>query len=103
MKTFMLTAALVAAALVAGGPTLAQDKSKAPCQPSASPRSDASALKAKAPEKIDGEVVKVDHKAGMITVRNNDGSIHEFRGDDQTLRDYKKGDKVQLTLRSEPC
>ena len=103
MKTFTLTAALVAAALIAGGPALAQDKSKAPCQPSASPRGDASAPKAKAPEKIDGQVIKVDRKAGMITVRNNDGTIHEFKGDDQTLREYKKGDKVQLTLRSEPC
>ena len=103
MKTFTLTAALVAAALLVGGPALAQDKSKAPCQPSASPRSDGTAPKAKAPEKIDGQVVKVDHKNGMITVRNNDGTMHEFKGDAETLREYKKGDKVQLTLRSEPC
>ena len=103
MKTFTLTAALVTAALIAGGPALAQDKPKANCQPSASPRGDATAPKAKAPEKIDGQVVKVDRKNGMITVRNNDGSIHEFTGDAETLREYKKGDKVQLTLRSEPC
>ena len=46
MKTFTLAAAVVAAALLAGGPALAQDKTKANCQPSASPRGDASAPRA---------------------------------------------------------
>jgi len=101
MKTFTLTAAVLAAALIAGGPALA--KGKADCQPSASPRGDASGKKAMAPEKIDGQVVKVDPGSGMITVRNSDGTTHEFKGDSQTLRDYKVGDHVQLTLRSQPC
>jgi hypothetical protein len=101
---FTLTAAVVAAALIAGGPALAKDKGKAAnCQPSASPRGDASASKAGAPEKIDGQVVKVDSNSGMITVRNSDGTMHEFRGDAETLREYKPGDHVQLTLRGQPC
>lgn len=103
MKTFTLTAALVAAALLSGGPALAQDKPKANCQPSASPRGDASGTKASAPEKIDGQVVSVDRKKGTMTVRNRDGSTQEFKGDAETLRDYKAGDNVQLTLRSQPC
>ena len=106
MKTFTLTAALVAAALIAGGPALAKDKAakaNANCQPSASPRGDASGTKANAPEKIDGQVVKVDTSSGMITVRNTDGTMHEFKGDAETLREYKQGDNIQLTLRSQPC
>jgi hypothetical protein len=103
MKTFMLTAAVVAAALLAGGPALAQDKPKANCQPSASARGNAAGPKVKAPEKIDGQVVKVDPANGMITVRNKDGSTHEFKGDAETLKDYKAGDNVELTLRAEPC
>ena|ERR1700720_1493832 len=102
MKTFTLTAAVVVAALLAGGPALAQNK-KANCQPSASARGDAAGSKAKAPEKIDGQVVKVDHANGMITVRNNDGSMHEFKGDAETLKEYKAGDNIELTLRAEPC
>ena len=94
MKTFTLAAAVVA---------LAQDKTKANCQPSASPRGDASAPKGHAPEKIDGTVVSVDKKNGMMTVRNKDGSVHEFKGDAETLREYKKGDNIELTLRSQPC
>jgi hypothetical protein len=103
MKTFTLTAAVVAAALIAGGPALAQNKTKANCQPSASPRGDASGPKASAPEKIDGQVVKVDPSSGMITVRNTDGTMHEFKGDAETLKDYKAGDSIQLTLRAQPC
>jgi hypothetical protein len=103
MKTLTITAALAAAALLIGGPALAQDKPKANCQPSASVRGDASGAKTSAPEKIDGQVVSVDRKKGTMTVRNKDGSTHEFKGDAQTLRDYKAGDHVELTLRSQPC
>ena len=103
MKTFTLAAAVVAAALLAGGPALAQDKTKANCQPSASPRGDASAPKGHAPEKIDGTVVSVDKNNGMLTVRNKDSSVHEFKGHAETLREYKKGDNIELTLRSQPC
>ena len=103
MKMFTLTAAVVAAALIAGGPALAQDKTKPNCQPAASPRGDAAGPKTNAPTKIDGQVVKVDPSKGMITVRNKDGSMHEFKGDAETLRDYKQGDNIELTLRSQPC
>ena len=101
MKTFTLTAAVLAAALIAGGPALA--KGKANCQPSASPRGDASGHKAAAPEKIDGQVTGIDQSTGMITVRNNDGTTHQFKGDTETLREYKVGDNVQLTRRAQPC
>jgi len=101
MKTLTLTAAVVAAALIAGGPALAADP-EANCQPSASARGDAKA-RVKAPEKIDGQVVKVDPAKGMITVKNKDGSLHEFKGDAETLRDYNVGDNIELTLRAEPC
>src|SRR5437762_13984184 len=110
MKTFTLTtAAVVAAVLIAGGPAVAKDKAKTNananvnCQPAASPRGDAAGPKTSAPEKIDGQVVNVDASKGMITVRNRDGSMHEFKGDADTLKQYKKGDNIELTLRSQPC
>jgi hypothetical protein len=100
-KTITLTAAVHAAAQIAGGPALAQDKKN--FQPSASPRGDASGHKTTAPEKIDGQITRVDQRTGMITVRNNDGTTHEFKGDPETLREYNVGDSVQLTLRAQPC
>jgi hypothetical protein len=102
MKMLTFTAAVAVAALFAGGPALAQAP-KANCQPSASPRGDASGPKAKAPEKIEGTVTKVDPTQGMITVRNSSGTSHEFKGSTETLNQYHVGDKIEMTLRSEPC
>ena len=101
MKTLTLLAAFAAAAMLIVGPAFAQAP-KGQCQPSASPGS-GTARTTKAPEKIEGEVTKVDPKNGMMTVKRPDGSTHEFKGSTETLRDYKKGDKIELTLRSEPC
>jgi hypothetical protein len=98
MKTLTLLAALVAAFMLIIGPAFAQG-TKADCQPSASPKSSAT----KAPAKIEGEVTKVDKKNGTLTVKAPDGSTQEFRGSTDTVKDYKKGDKIELTLRSEPC
>ena len=109
MKTFTLTAAVVAAALIAGGPALAKDKTKASsngnvnCQPAASPRGDTTGPRRTAPEKIEGQVVGVNPNSGMITVRGKDGSTHEFKGDADTLKQYKAGDNIELTLRAQPC
>jgi hypothetical protein len=101
MKTLTLLAALAAAAMLIVGPAFAQG-TKAPCQPSASPGS-GTAKTTKAPEKIEGEVTKVDQKSGTLTLKRPDGTTHEFKGSAETVREYKKGDRIELTLRSEPC
>jgi hypothetical protein len=104
MKILTLTAAVVAAALIAGGPALAQSNKANPnCQPSASARGNATTARPPAPEKINGKVEKVDPASGMITVRNTDGTEHQFKGDAETLRQYKQGDNIELTLRQQPC
>ena len=101
MKTVTLLAALAAAAMLIIGPAFAQG-TKAQCQPSASAGA-GTARATKAPEKIEGEVTKVDKKNGTLTVKRPDGTTHEFKGSAETVGDYKKGDKIELTLRSEPC
>lgn len=101
MKNLTLVAALAAAVMLIIGPAFAQD-TKAPCQPSASPGASGGKV-GKAPQKIEGQVTKVDQKNGTLTVKGPDGNSHEFKGSAETLRDYKKGDKIELTLRSEPC
>ena len=101
MKTLTLAAALIAAAMLIVTPAFAQN-TKPQCQPSASPGAGGGKA-SKAPQKIEGEVTKVDQKSGMLTVKAPDGSTHEFKGSAETVRDYKKGDKIELTLRSEPC
>ncbi len=58
--------------------------------------------KANAPEKIEGQVVKLDMERGKITVRGTDGTTHEFDASKETLQDYKVGDRIQAKLRSAP-
>ena len=102
MKTVTIVAALLAAVMLIVGPALAQD-TKPQCQPSAAAGGSGSGKVSKAPEKIEGQVTKVDPKNGTMTIKRPDGTTHEFKGSTETVRDYKKGDQVQLTLRSEPC
>ncbi len=58
--------------------------------------------KANMPEKIEGQVVKVDVEHGKITLRGTDGTTHEFEASKETLEDYKVGDRIQAKLRSAP-
>jgi hypothetical protein len=106
MKTVMLPAAVVAVAMLVSGPVFAQGtKVQKECanQPSAAAKGTAEKSKQRAPEKIEGQVTKVDPKSGMLTVKRPDGTTHEFRGDAETVKDYKPGDQIELTLRAEPC
>lgn len=105
MKVLVFPAALVAVTMFVSTPVLAQGaKAGKDCvpQPSASPGA-SGAQKQKAPEKIEGQVTKVDPKTGTITVQRPDGTTHEFRGSKETVEEYKAGDKIELTLRAEPC
>ena len=58
--------------------------------------------KAGAPEKVEGQVVKVDMEQGKLTVRASDGTTHEFQASKETLQDYKVGDQIKAKLRSAP-
>ena len=100
MKNLVLSAALAAAAMLIVTPAFAQAPKK-DCgnQPSAS----AGARTTKAPEKIEGQVTAVDKKNGTLTVKRPDGTTHEFKGSKETVKDYKPGDQIELTLRAEPC
>ena len=56
----------------------------------------------KTPEKLEGQVVKVDLEHGKVTVREADGTNHEFQAPKETLQGYKVGDHLEATLRSAP-
>jgi hypothetical protein len=106
MKNLVLSAALAAAAMLIVTPAFAQG-TKAPndCanQPSASAKGSAARGATKAPQKIEGQVTSVDKKTGTMTVKGPDGTTHEFKGSKDTVKDYKPGDQIELTLRAEPC
>ena len=54
--------------------------------------------KAATPQKVEGEVLKVDHALDKLTVRGKDGVVHEFQVSKDTLRDLKPGDKIACSI-----
>ncbi len=54
--------------------------------------------------KVEGQVTKVDAATNIVTVKENDGSIHEFQASKETLQGLKPGDKIEARLRpAENC
>jgi len=58
--------------------------------------------KASTPERLEGQVVKIDLEHGKVTVRATDGTTHEFQASNETLQGYKLGDRIEAKLRSAP-
>jgi hypothetical protein len=56
----------------------------------------------KTPERVAGEVTKVDVAQGRVTVRQSDSTVHEFQASTETLRDLKVGGRVEAKLREAP-
>jgi hypothetical protein len=58
--------------------------------------------KAGAPEKVEGQVVRVDHTTNKVTVRDKSGTMHEFQANKDTTKDMKPGDQIEARLREAP-
>jgi len=58
--------------------------------------------KMKTPEKVEGQVVKVDQAQGKVTVREPGGTVHEFQASAETLKDLKVGERIEAKLREAP-
>jgi len=52
-----------------------------------------------APEKVEGQVVKVDPDHGTLTIRAPDGATHEFQASKETVQGMKVGDNIEAKLR----
>ncbi len=85
-----LTATVMAVMLLCAGTALGQTKPG--CEQG----------RVKTPTKIEGQVVKVDPQRGLITVRENDGTVHEFQAGKETLQQFKPGDRIEANLREAP-
>jgi ribosomal protein S1 len=59
-------------------------------------------MKAGAPQKVEGKVVRVDQAQGKVAVTESDGKTHEFQASKETLQDLKVGDNVEARLRELP-
>ena len=91
MKTFAVAVlSLSLAGLCAAGAVSAQQTTPKQCQP------------AKAPERVEGQVVEMNATQERIKVRDSAGGTHEFQASAETLRDLKVGDRIEATLRPMP-
>ena len=86
-----VVAGLAVALMLWTGTALAQ--SKPACDPQG---------KVKTPEKVEGQVVKVEPAQDKVTVRGSDGTVHEFQASKETLQDLKVGDRIEAKLREAP-
>ncbi len=55
-----------------------------------------------APEKVEGQIVKIDVDQEKVTLRAPNGTTYEFQASKETLRGYKVGERIQAKLRSAP-
>jgi hypothetical protein len=91
MKMFAVTVlSLSLAGLCAAGTVSAQQATPKQCQP------------AKAPERVEGQIVEMNATQERIKVRDASGATHEFQASSETLRDLKIGDRIEATLRPLP-
>ncbi len=88
-RWLMLSGVLTTTAFLATGLAFAQPK--ADCK-----------NKAQVPEKVEGQVTAVDQNSGRVTIREKNGSTHEFQANRETLQDMKPGDKIEAKLREAP-
>ncbi len=54
------------------------------------------------PEKVEGQVLKIDMDQGKVTVRETDGTTHEFQASKETLQEFKVGGRIEARLREVP-
>jgi hypothetical protein len=51
------------------------------------------------PASVQGQVVKIDHGTGKVTLQGPDGKTYEFQANHETLNGLKVGDKIEAKLR----
>jgi hypothetical protein len=89
-KTQRIAAVVTAGVLLWAGSALGQ--SKPTCTQGKVPTA----------QKVVGQVVKVDAGLDKLTVREDNGTVHEFQASKDALREFKAGDRIEAMLREAP-
>jgi hypothetical protein len=85
----MLSSGLVATALLSATLAFGQQPKAADCAKNT-------------PQKVEGEVVRVDPGTNKVTIREKTGTTHEFQASAETAKTMKPGDKIEARLREAP-
>jgi hypothetical protein len=84
-------AALSVALMLWSGPALAQ--AKAACNAQG---------RVMTPQKVEAQVIKLDPAQNKVTVREANGTVHEFQASKEMLADLKMGDRIEANLKEAP-
>jgi len=86
-KWLRVSAGFAAGVIFLGGTVLAQN-------------TPAGCVKADTPEKVEGQVTKIDPEQGKVSLRGPNGESYEFQAQKEILQGYKVGDRIEAKLRS---
>ena len=89
-RWMMLASGIVAAGLLTSSLAFGQQQRPANCD------------KSRVPDKVEGQVVRVDPGTNKVTIRDNKGVTHEFQSNPETVKDLKAGDRLEAKLRQAP-
>jgi ketopantoate reductase len=54
------------------------------------------------PQKVEARVIGMDAARSTVTVREANGTLHEFQASREMLQDLKVGDRIEANLREAP-
>ncbi len=54
------------------------------------------------PQKVEGQIIKIDPAQSKVTVREANGTVHDFQASKETLQNLKVGDRIEANLREAP-
>jgi hypothetical protein len=58
--------------------------------------------RAKTAETVAGQVIRLEPASSKVSVRESDGTVHEFQATRETLQGLKVGDQIEARLREAP-
>jgi hypothetical protein len=90
-RWFTFSSALVGVALLSAGLAFGQQPRAAECD------------KARVPERVAGQVVRVDPRTNKVVIRDDRGMTHEFQANQEDAKDMKPGDRIEARLRQAPA
>jgi len=91
LRVATTAAALSVALMLWSGPALAQ--AKAACNAQG---------RVMTPQKVEAQVIKLNPAQSKVTVREANGTVHEFQASKEMLADLKMGDRIEANLKEAP-
>jgi hypothetical protein len=54
------------------------------------------------PQRVEGQITRVDSGRNKVTVRQADGTVHELQASPEAIQGFKVGERIEAVLREAP-